>query len=211
DGADLRHFLRGGAGPGDLLQLIHHRGHRQVDAALEIHRVHARGDVFHALAHDRLGEHGCRGGTVAGDIRCFGGDFLHHLRAHVLEPVLELDFLGDRHAILGDGRRAKGALEHHVAPAWAERDLHRVGQDIQAMDHPRPGVFVEPYVFGGHGWPSTTPRMSSSRMTRSSSPFNLTVCPEYFPNSTRSPTLTSSGTSSPSSVSLPLPTDITSP
>src|ERR1044071_4758970 len=48
-------------------------------------------------------------------------------------------------------------------------------------------------------------------MTRSSSPLNRTVCPEYFPNSTRSPTFTSSGTSSPSSVSFPLPTDITSP
>ena len=35
--------------------------------------------------------------------------------------------------------------------------------------------------------------MSSSRITSSSSPSTLTVWPEYLPNSTLSPTLTSSG------------------
>ena len=35
------------------------------------------------------------------------GDLLHHLRAHVLELVLELDLLGDGDAVLGDGRRAE--------------------------------------------------------------------------------------------------------
>ena len=39
-----------------------------------------------------------------------------------------------------------------------------------------------------------TPMMSSSRITSSSSPSTLTVWPEYLPNSTRSPTLTSSAT-----------------
>ena len=48
--------------------------------------------------------------------------------------------------------------------------------------------------------------MSSSRITSSSSPSTLTVWPEYLPNSTRSPTLTSSGSTLPSSVFLPLPT-----
>ena len=40
---------------------------------------------------------------------------------------------------------------------------------------------------------TTTPMMSSSRITSSSSPSTLTVWPEYLPNSTLSPTLTSSG------------------
>ena len=39
----------------------------------------------------------------------------HHLRAHVLEFVLELDLLGHRNAVLGDGRGAERALEHDVA------------------------------------------------------------------------------------------------
>src|SRR5205085_4325451 len=174
-------------------------------------RVHARDDVFHPFAHDRLREHSGRGGAVAGDVRGLGRDFLDHLRAHVLELVLELDLLCDRNAILGDGRRSPRALEHHVAASRAERDLHRVGKDIQAVDQPRSCVLVEPNVFGAHWFPSTTPMMSSSRITSSSSPFTRTVCPEYLPNSTRSPILTSTGTSLPSSVSLPLPTAMTSP
>ena len=48
-------------------------------------------------------------------------DFLHHLRAHVLELVLELDFLRDRDAVLGDGRGAEALLEHGVAALRAER------------------------------------------------------------------------------------------
>ena len=37
----------------------------------------------------------------------FGGDLAHHLRAHVLELVLELDLLGDGDAVLGDARGAE--------------------------------------------------------------------------------------------------------
>src|SRR6185295_10616679 len=93
----------------------------------------------------------------------------------------------------------------------AERDLHRVGEDVQPAHHPRSCVFVEAYVFGGHCCPSTIPMMSSSRITRSSSPFTRTVWPEYLPNNTRSPILTSRGRSTPSSVLFPLPTAVTSP
>ena len=39
-----------------------------LDAALETHRVRARGDVLETLADDRLRQHGRRGGAVAGDV-----------------------------------------------------------------------------------------------------------------------------------------------
>ena len=58
-----------------------------VDAALELHRVGAGGDVLEALAEDRLGEHGGGGGAVAGDVGGLGGDLLHHLGAHVLDRI----------------------------------------------------------------------------------------------------------------------------
>ena len=45
----------------------------------------------------------------------FDGDFAHHLRAHVLELVGELDFLGDGDAVLGDARRAERLVEDDVA------------------------------------------------------------------------------------------------
>ena len=105
-----------------------------VDAALDVHRVVAGGDELGALAVDRLGEHGRGGGAVAGDVGGLGGDLLHHLRAHVLELVLELDLLGDGDAVLGDRRRAAALLDDDVAAARAERDLHRVGEDVDARE-----------------------------------------------------------------------------
>jgi hypothetical protein len=71
-----------------LLQLFDHGLDRQVDAALQVHRVHAGGNRLHALAHDGLGQHGGGGGAVAGGVVGLGGHLAHHLRAHVLELVL---------------------------------------------------------------------------------------------------------------------------
>ena len=64
-----------------------------------------------------------------------GGDLAHHLRAHVLELVVELDFLGDSDAVLGDARRAEALVENDVAALRAERDAHRVGENVDAADH----------------------------------------------------------------------------
>jgi hypothetical protein len=74
--------------------------------------------------------------AVTGDVGGLGRDFLHHLRAHVLELVLELDFLRDRHTVLGDRRGAEAALENDVAALGAEGDLDGVGEDVHAVHHP---------------------------------------------------------------------------
>ena len=100
--------------------------------------------------HDRLGEHGRRGGAVARDVGGLGGDLAHHLRAHVLELVLELDLLRDRHAVLGDARRAERLVEHDIAALRAERDPHGVGEDVDAAQHAVARVDREFYVFGSH-------------------------------------------------------------
>ena len=92
---------------GALLDVLDHLGDGLVDAALEVHRVHAGGDRLHAFAHDRLGQHARRGGAVAGHVVGLLGGLAHHLRAHVLELVLELDLLGDGDAVLGRARRAE--------------------------------------------------------------------------------------------------------
>ena len=133
-----------------LLQLFDDGSHRLVDAALEVHRVHARGHRLGALAHDRLGEHGRGGGAVTGDVAGLRSDLAHHLRAHVLELVGELDLLGDGHAVLGDAGCAEALVEHHVAALRAQRDLHCVGQDVHAAQHALAGITAEPYVFGSH-------------------------------------------------------------
>src|SRR5579872_1622531 len=59
--------------------------------------------------------------------------------------------------------------------------------------------------------PVTIPRTSSSFIMRKSSPSILISVPEYFPNRMRSPSFTARGNSLPSSLVLPLPTEMTSP
>src|SRR4051794_9180690 len=108
---------------------------REVDTALQVHRVHAGGNRLGAFAHDRLGQHGGGGGAVAGRVSGLRSDFAHHLRAHVLELVLELDLLGDSDAVLGDAGSAERLVEHDVAALRTERDLHCVGENVDAAKH----------------------------------------------------------------------------
>jgi hypothetical protein len=67
-------------------------------------------------------QHGGGGGAVTGDVVGLLGDLLDQLGADVLVGVLELDLLGDGHAVVGDRGGAPLLLEHDVAALRAERD-----------------------------------------------------------------------------------------
>src|SRR5205085_2681572 len=121
---------------------------REVDTALQVHRVHAGGNRLGAFTDDRGRKHGRGGGAVAGRVGGLGGDFAHHLRAHVLELVVELDLLGDGDAVLGDTGSAERLVEHHVAALRAERDLHRVVEDVDTAQHAIARVDAEFDFFG---------------------------------------------------------------
>src|SRR5690606_31268278 len=103
DRADLGDFLAGRDGAALLLQLGHGGGHGFVDAALEVDGVEAGGNVLQAFLNDGLGQHGGGGGAVTGVVAGLGGNVLDELGADVLELVLQFDFLGNRHTVLGDG------------------------------------------------------------------------------------------------------------
>src|SRR5207247_9921471 len=150
DGADLGDLGGGGVRLGALLEILDDGVDRDVDAALEVHRVHAGGNRLGAFAHDRLRQHGGSGGAVAGGVVGLGGDFAQHLRAHVLELVLELDFLGDGDAVLGDAGCAKTFFDHGVAALRTERHLHRVGENVDAAQHAVAGIAGKFNVFGSH-------------------------------------------------------------
>src|SRR5699024_5077131 len=98
DGADLGDGLVVLGRVGQVGQLADGGDHGLVDAALEVHRVHAGGDRLHALADERLRQHGGGGGAVTGNVGGLGSGFLDVLRAQVLELVGQLDFLGHGHA-----------------------------------------------------------------------------------------------------------------
>src|SRR5256886_13715783 len=92
---------------------------------------------------DRLREHDRGGRAVARDVRGLRGDLLQHLRAHVLVGILELDLLGDRHAVLGDRGAPKLLVDDDVAALRAERRLDGRGHDVDAPEQARPGLLVE--------------------------------------------------------------------
>ncbi len=110
--------------------------------------VHAGGNRLGAFLHDGLGEHRGRRGAVAGEVVGLGRDFTDQLGAEIFELVLKLDFLRDRHTVLGDAGRAERLLDHDVAALGAERDLHRIGEDIDAAQQLLAGIarkFLRPW------------------------------------------------------------------
>src|SRR3569623_1849167 len=150
DGAHLGDGLAVGAGLGHLLELGDRSGHGLVDTALQVHRVHAGGHRLQAFAQDGLGQDGGGGGAVTGAVGRLRSDFLHHLRAHVLELVLELALFRDGHAVHGDRRGAEALLEHHVATLGTQRHFDRIGQNVHALDHTGTGVVTKHYFFRFH-------------------------------------------------------------
>src|SRR5262249_49614094 len=148
--ADLRDLLGGRDLLGALLHVLDDGLDREVDAALQVHRVHPGGHGLHAFAHDRLGENRRRRRAVTGEVVRLRGHFAHHLGAHVLELVAKLDLLGDRHTVLGDARGAERLVEHDAAALGAERHLHGIGENVDAAQHARAGVAAEFNVFRSH-------------------------------------------------------------
>src|SRR5207302_1029838 len=123
---------------------------------------------------------------------------------------------------LGDAGSAEALVEHDVAALRAERDAHRVVEDIDAAQHLVARLASELHVLGSHCGllrllsfsdqaQAITPMMSDSFMIRSSSPSILTSVPDHLPNSTRLPGFTSIGMSLPLSSRPPGPTATISP
>ena len=144
DGGDLGDFL--------LVLLVDRRGHLLdrldhgvlggVDAAAQGHRVGPGGDHPQALEVDRLGQQRGGRGAVAGDVGRLRGRFLDQLGAEILERIVQFDFLGHGHAVLGDFRRAPALVEHGVSAAGAKGADHGPGQ----LAHPG-GQRLPSFVF----------------------------------------------------------------
>ena len=151
DGGDLRDFVLVLDLLGDLGELVDDGFDGLVDAALERDRVGAGGDVAAGLRQDGLGENGGGGGAVAGDVAGLAGDFPDELGAHVFVGVFELDFLGDRDAVLGDGGGAEFFVEDDVAARRAEGGLDGAGEFLDAAQEGLTRVLRRMELFGCHG------------------------------------------------------------
>ena len=150
--ADLGITGRNGADAGDIVAVLHllavcldglnSLGNSLAHAAADIHGVCTGGDILHALGDHSLCQNGCSGGTVACCIVGLGGNFTHQLCAHVLKLVLQLDLLGNGHAIVGDDRGAKLFAQHHIAALGAQGDLDGVCQGINTGTQCLAGVLA---------------------------------------------------------------------
>ena len=150
DGADLRDLVVVGDVARLGLQFLHNRLNRLVDAALEVHRVHARRHGLRAFLDDCVRENGRGRGAIASNVAGLRCDRAHHLRAHVLELVLQFDLLRHGHAVLGDAGRAKRFVQDHIAAFRAERDLHRIGENFDAAQHLVARLGLEFHFFCSH-------------------------------------------------------------
>ena len=135
---------------GELVQLIDDFLDAELDAANDGHRVATTRDRLQTFAENELGEDRGGRGAVAGDIVRFAGGFLHELRAHVLERVLQLDILGDGDAVLGHGRAAPTFVEDRITATWPERRTHGAGQLAGTGKEFLTGVIGEGELLGGH-------------------------------------------------------------
>ncbi len=133
-----------------LGEVFDHRRNGCVDPALEVHRVAPCRYGLDAFANDSLRQNRCRRCAVAGLIVGFGGYFADELRADILTRVLQLDLLGNRHAVLGRARRAERFLNDDVTAFRTQRHLHGVGDDIHALQKILAGFFMKSYFFSSH-------------------------------------------------------------
>ena len=114
-----------------------------LDALLEGHRVGAGGHVAQALADHGPCQHGGRGGAVTGDVVGLLGDFLDQLGADLLVGILEVDLLGDGHAVIGDRGGAPLLFEDDVAALRPQRDAYGVGELVHARFERTTSLLVE--------------------------------------------------------------------
>jgi len=85
-----------------------------VDARFKVHRIGTRGDRLQAFADDGLRQHGCGGGAPASSDVLEATSF-HHLSAHVLELVFQLDSLATDTPSLVTVGAPKLLFEHGIA------------------------------------------------------------------------------------------------
>jgi hypothetical protein len=91
---------------------IQQKGSASAAAKIRVRQLDCSDDRLCAFADNCMCEYGSRSRAVACLVGRLRRDLADHLRSHVLELVLEFDFLRNGYAVLGDARRHKTLLKH---------------------------------------------------------------------------------------------------
>mmetsp|Transcript_2693 Transcript_2693/g.7272 ORF Transcript_2693/g.7272 Transcript_2693/m.7272 type:complete len:512 (-) Transcript_2693:54-1589(-) len=130
-------------------EVLQDRLRGRVHAPLDIHGVHPGGHRLATLPEDGAREHRRRGGAVAGVVIGPARDRLHQLRADVDHgPRLQVNGLGNGHAVLGHLRGAPRLLDDDVPALRAHGNGHGIGQAVATLKHQGPGLTAMPDVLG---------------------------------------------------------------
>ena len=148
DRRHLRHLFLALHRDRHLFELGGDLGDRLLDAGLHLDRIHARHDSPQAFVEDSLGQHRRGRRAVTGHVAGLAGHFAHHAGAHVFVDILQVDFLGDCHAVLGDRGRTEALLQDDVAALGAKRHLHGTGQLGDTATHCLTRFLIECHHLG---------------------------------------------------------------
>ena len=142
-GYGLRKFRERATGDGAVFRtLAHNCLNSLVDATLQRCWVRAGSNGFYTFAVNGLRQHGRGCGAVTGNVGGLGSDFLDELGTDILDGILELDLLGNGHAVFGDGRRSELFLDYHIAALGTECDFDGVGEYVHAAQNSLARIFA---------------------------------------------------------------------
>jgi hypothetical protein len=151
NGADLGNFCLRLDRLGSLLNVLDRRLDGPIDAAANDHRIRSEGNAPQTFVVDGAGQHSRGGRSVACGVAGLRRDLVDELGTHVLEGIVEFDFLAHGHAVFGDERIAEALIDDHVSPGRPHGDGHRVGQDLDAALQLESSPVVEQKLFR-HFW-----------------------------------------------------------
>src|SRR6185437_3786560 len=106
-----------------------------LNSAFQRHRIRSGRQRSYPFAEDGLRQYSRCRRAIAGNVRGLRSDLLDHLRPHVFEWILQLNFLRYGHTIFRDDWCAELLLDHRIAPLWPQRNLYRIGQNVDTAQN----------------------------------------------------------------------------
>ena len=135
DRCHLRLFLALLDRPRQSLNRFDGRLGASVEAALDVYGAGAGDHIAHAIGKYRMCQDGRRAGAIADRLAGLLGGLPQHLRAEILLGILEVELLGDGHAVIADDRHTPFLLDQHGLGFWPQRHPDCIGKLGRAAEN----------------------------------------------------------------------------
>merc|ERR1719162_1125159 len=132
---NLSDFLLGGDGSADFCEGFNDGINSHVDSPSQVLRVQTCGNGLATFRINNTRQYCSGGGSISGNIVGPGRYALDELGAHVLEGILEIDGLGDRHTILGNFRCSIWLSNNGISALGSKSYLNSISQSVDSLKH----------------------------------------------------------------------------